>query len=143
VEVAGVEVVAGQEVAEVEHAPGHDVDDVALTLDIPFGVQQGGVPGGGAVFVIDVGADDQVDDAGLVFEGYEDDSAGGAGALTDEDEAGDADPFALIGGAELVRGEDVEFVELFADEGDGVAFEGEAGGRVVGHDFLAEGHGRQ
>jgi hypothetical protein len=122
VEVAGGELVAGEEVGEVGEAFGEDVDDLALALDVAVALEEAGVSGGGVVFFEGVWPDDEVDDAGLVFEGFEDDAAGGAGALADEDQAGDFDPGVVGGLVDLVGGGDAEFFEVGADQGDGVFF---------------------
>src|SRR2546421_11689465 len=78
------ELIPGQQVREIVQFPRHHVYDLALTLDVSFGLQQCGMPRGQTVFVVDVGADDEVDDAGFVFEGFEKDSGGGAEAVADQ-----------------------------------------------------------
>ena len=113
--IAGGELAAGEEVAEVGQSIRHEVDDIALAFDVSVGLEEAGVAGGGAVFVVDVGADDEVGDAGFVFEGDEDDAGGGAGTLADEDEAGDFGPLAVAEVGEVGRGGDVEGLELGAE----------------------------
>lgn len=116
-----------------------DVDDLALAFDGAVGEEEGAEACDAPVFLEGVAPDDEVGDAGFVFQGDEDDSGGGAGALAAEDDAGDAD--AALGGAaffvaEVGGGEDAEGGEVFAEEGDGMCFEGEADGAVVVEDAV-------
>ena len=96
----------GEGVGEVLEAGGLEVDDLALAFDAAFGEQGDGGVGGAAVFFEDLGADDEVGGAGLVLQGAKDDAQGGRGSLADEDQAGDADPLALFGLAEVARSGD-------------------------------------
>ena len=67
------------------------VQNFALAFDAAIGLEEAG---GASLRVAgeDVGTDDEVGDAGFVFEGDEDHAAGGAGALADQDQSGDAHP---------------------------------------------------
>src|SRR5204862_546364 len=69
--------------------------DLAGTFDIAPGDEGDALAEGAAVLLVDVGADDEVGDAGLVLEGDEEDARGGGGALAHEDESGDGDAFAV------------------------------------------------
>lgn len=122
------------------------MDDFALAFDAAGGEEDGGEPAGAAEAFEGFGPDDEIGDAGLVFEGDEDDAAGGAGALADEDDAGDGDPascWAAFGVAEFLGAEGAALVETVADEGDGVGAEGEAAGGVVVEDVALLGEGRE
>src|SRR3954471_10514138 len=70
-EVPRPQLVPLQQVAAVEQAFGQDVDDLALALDVAVALEQGRVAGGGVVLVVNLRPEDQVGDAGLVFEGDE------------------------------------------------------------------------
>ena len=72
-----------------------------------LGLKEAGVAGGGAVAVVDVGLDDQVDDAGLVFEGFKDNAGGGAGPLADQDQSRHLDPAGVGGVHQLGGGQDL------------------------------------
>jgi len=57
---------------------------------------------GAAVAFVELAPDDDIGDAGLIFERNEDHPLGGAGALANEDEAGDRDPRAIGGQIKLI-----------------------------------------
>src|SRR5690349_7933121 len=90
--IAGPQVVFGEPRAQVVKSHGHDVNHFPLALDVAVGLDHGGAAGGGAEQVVGVGRDGDVDVAGVVFEGGEDDAFGGAGALANDDQARDLDP---------------------------------------------------
>lgn len=125
---------------EIFQALDEDVDYPLLVLQAAVGDVGGGGAGDCVETVPDVHFDDQVGNAGFVFEGDEGDSFGGAGALTHQDQAGDAHEAAVANGGQLSGGDDAELIELAAEERDGVGFERQAGGAVVGEDFLLGGH---
>src|SRR5690348_4605748 len=86
--------------------------------------------------------DDDVDEAGFVFEGDEGDAAGAGWSLAVRDDATDEDAGAVLELGELARRDDAECVEAVADERGGVVA-GDAGGPQVGDELLRFGHGRQ
>lgn len=133
----------GDQGRAVEEAVGQDVDDFAFPLEDAVGLEEGGVAGDGAEAFVDGGPENEVCDAGFVFEGDEYDAGCGAGALADEHEAGDGDAGAVgvpDGVSKGDVGDDFELGEGWAGKGDGVAFQREAGGAVVGEYFLDHGH---
>jgi hypothetical protein len=64
---------------------GEQIDAAALFLEFAFDDQHGRGADDAAVSFLDVGAHDDVDQAGLVFEREEDEALGGARALTRDD----------------------------------------------------------
>src|SRR5580765_5595291 len=69
-------------------AVGLDGDDALLVLDHPLDDQGVGADDDPAVGLEAPGGDDGVGEAGLVLDGQEDESLGGAGPLPDDDDAG-------------------------------------------------------
>ncbi len=96
--------------------------------------------GGGAeelgVFFEALGAHDDVDHAGFVFEGDEEEALGRAGALAADDYAAHADAAAVLLVSEMVGADDATAVHFTAEVLHGVAEGGGAGGGVVVEDFL-------
>lgn len=76
-------------------ATGADVDDALDNLQRTFDDQQRGGMDDRTVALEDVGCDDGVADAGLVFEGEETEALCCARPLADDDEAGDLRPAAV------------------------------------------------
>jgi hypothetical protein len=76
-------------------AAGMHVYDLALALHPASHEQDLAEAGCFAILLEGSCPEDEVGDAGFVFECDEDHAAGGAGALADQDEARDADPFAV------------------------------------------------
>ena len=66
--------------------------DDALAFDPPLGLEQASAKHDAAVALEDRRADDDVGDAGLVFQGREDRASRAARPLAHQDEAGDLDP---------------------------------------------------
>lgn len=66
-------------------------DVVGGALDAAGDAEEGGGAGDGFVDFVDFGPDDEVYEAGFVFEGHEEDAGGGLGALAADDEAGVVD----------------------------------------------------
>src|SRR6185312_13628122 len=113
--IAGPQVVFGKPRAQIVQAHGHDVNHFPLALDVAVGLDHGGAAGGGAEQVVDVGADDDVDDAGFVFEGGEDDALGRAGALANDDQACDLDPASGPFVPHVGGGGDLSLVQLVTE----------------------------
>ena len=70
------------------HRLHHEVDDVGLVLQGAADAHERECLDGDAEPFIDVLPQEDVDEAGLVFEGDEDDAPGGLGALAADDDAG-------------------------------------------------------
>lgn len=119
---------------------GFDVNDTVLILQLAGDEQEARAGDNNAIPLEDVGRDDDVGDAGLVFEGEEDEAFGGAGALSGDDSARGADE--LIGARrfELGSGEDAEVAKVLTLIGHGVRACGEAGAGVVSGEPLVGGH---
>ena len=111
--------------AQIQEAFGDDMNDKAGALQpAPDGdefARHYHAPVGGE----DFGPHDDIDDAGLIFEGDEDDAIGGAGHLAHEDEAGDG--YMRILGQRLAlvlpAGDDAELLELGPEEAAGMRLE--------------------
>lgn len=129
--------------AEAEEAFGLDGGDAVLLLHEAFDEEERRADDDEAVVVEEVGADDDVGDAGFIFEGEEDEALGGAWTLTGDDGAGDADAASVADAAEVDGAEDAAEGEVGASEGHRVGTDGEAGAVVVGGDAFEGGHGRQ
>ena len=82
---------AGELVVEALEGGGDDVNDFALPVDAAADEHGVAVAGDAFEAVEDVGVDDEVAHARLVFEREERDALGTAGALADEADAGDGD----------------------------------------------------
>ena len=91
---------------------GDDVDDVHFALELALYDEEVGGKDGLSLRELDGGPDDEVDDAGLVFEAHEDDTGGGFGALAVGYDAGDADLAAAGDLAQIGGAADAERVEL-------------------------------
>src|SRR4051812_32786588 len=59
--IAGVNCVASQEMREIKETFDHDMNDLSRPLQIPIRLNKAGMAGGGAVPVVHVGPDDQID----------------------------------------------------------------------------------
>jgi hypothetical protein len=119
---------------------GFDVDDAILILELAGDEHKARAGDDDAVRLEDVGSDDDVGDAGLVFKREKDEALGGAGALAGDYAARGADK--LIGACrfKLGGGEDAEAAEAVTLIGHGVWARGEAGAGVVSGETLVGGH---
>lgn len=108
---------------------GHEhMDDLAVSLDAAADQERHAELGDGAVLLEDIGADDEVGLAALVFEGHEDDTTGGAGALAVQHDASDGSTRTMRearGVIEVARPFDVACRELLAQERDRVGLQRE------------------
>ena len=91
---------------------GNDVDDVHFALELALHDEKVGGKDGLSLRELYGGPDDEVDNAGLVFEAHEDDTGGGFGALAVGDDAGDADLAAAGDLAEIDGAADAERVKF-------------------------------
>ncbi len=128
---------------EVFELRDQEVDDAHFLLQSAVGQHDRGGAGDASIAFPDVLADDQVGHAGFVFDGDEGDAVGGAGALAEQDDAGDGKHPADGQGRQLVGRHDLAFVEHGAEKGHGMAAQRQAGRAVVGEDFMEGGHPRQ
>ena len=116
------------------------MDDAVLILEFAGDEEEFFAGDEESVAVVEVGVDDDVGDAGFVFEGEEDEAEGGAGALAGDDATGGGDSAAVGGVVELGCGEDVGGGEIGAAEGHWVVVYGEACAGVVGDEAVFCGH---
>ena len=67
------------------------MNHAVLILERPFDQQEAAAGDDDAVALEDIGGEDDVGDAGFIFEGEEDEALGRAGPLACDDATGDAD----------------------------------------------------
>ena len=120
---------------------GFDEDDVVDVLDAAFDEEEGFLSDEEALLIEKLRGNDGVAGAGLVFEADEDESFGGAGTLSADDVAGNANVAAMTGAREVASAPDIG--ERRADEGHWMRAGGEAGAVVVGGEALSGVHGRE
>ena len=87
---------AAQQVGAVDQALGDHVDHQALLLHLAAHHHELGAEHDAAKALEHRRPHHQIGDPGLVLDGDEDDPARGAGALADQDQAGDLDPAAVV-----------------------------------------------
>ncbi len=126
-------------VAEGEDAVGEEAGGAFGVLELAVDLQEGFLGDDEAVAFEEGGGDEDVGDAGFIFEADEAVAFGCAGALAADDHADDSEAAAMGEGAELAGGGGLG--EVVADEADGVGADGEGGGGVVGLEALGGGHG--
>ena len=120
------------------HQPfGQQVNDFPFALQYTEDAKQAGGEEFAALAFGEVGVDDDVGEAGFVFDRQEDDAAGGAGALAAGDDAGAAGWTVVFQRAQRGGGEVALFFELAAQQGERVAAEREAERTVVGDEVFA------
>src|SRR4051812_38492369 len=95
----------------VSEALGDDVNDHSFDLQLAADRHEPRVEDGPAVAFEYPGPDDDVGDAGFVFDGGKDDAARGAGALADEHEASHFDALAVAMADKIRTFRDAEPVE--------------------------------
>ena len=81
--------------------------DAVAGFELAVDAQEAGGQGFTALFFHQFGAEDDVDGAGFVFHGDEDDAAGGAGALAVGDDAGGPGEFPVRRGPQFGGGDEV------------------------------------
>ena len=113
-------------------AAGADVDDAVDDLQRAFDQQQRRGVDDGAVALEDVGRDDGVADAGLVLEGEEAEALRRAGALADDDQAGDLGPAAVALPRQIAGAQHALRVHVRAQVLHEMRADGHAGAFVVG-----------
>jgi hypothetical protein len=74
-----------------DNSLGFDVDNSVLILERSFDQEKSVASNDNAVLLEYIGCEDDVGNAGFVFEGEKDEALGCAGALACDDAAGDAD----------------------------------------------------
>ena len=90
-----------------------------------------------------IGADDDVDETGFVFEGEEEEALGRARTLAADHGARHPDEVAVAAAGEVDRAQDVGLLQLVAETGDGMGANGEVGAHDVGAEAVEGGHGGQ
>src|SRR5208283_431815 len=113
-------------------AAGFQVHYVVLVLHYAGDQDKTFVENDHAVLVVEVGADDDACSAGFVFEGHEDDSFGGAGALARDDASGRGRFYAVRKMAQFDGGLYAARAENVAAVGHGMVAGGESGAVIVG-----------
>src|SRR5581483_8829753 len=113
-------------------AHGFHVDDIVLILEGSFDEQEAAAGDGDHVAFVEVGRDDYVGDAGLVFHGNKDETLGCTRALTSDYASGGTDPLAVTMMVELFGGEDSLAAKSGSAVGHGVLPRGKSGAGVVG-----------
>jgi len=76
---------------EGDYSLGFDVNNSVLILERAIDQEKSVASNDNAVLLEYIGCEDDVGDAGFVFEGEKDEALGCAGALAGDDAAGDAD----------------------------------------------------
>ena len=76
---------------EGDYSLGFDVNNSVLILERAIDQEKSVASNDNAVLLEYIGCEDDVGDAGFVFEGEKDEALGCAGALARDDAAGDAD----------------------------------------------------
>jgi len=138
-----VEVVSlgGGSITEAIDVGGFHGDDAVEVLELAFDEEEALAEDLEFELVEGVGSDDGVHDAGFVFHAKEDETFGGAWALTDDDGSGDADS-AAVGNAFEVNGAlDAERVQFGTPMGHGMFADGESGAAEIGPHALFGIHG--
>lgn len=120
-----------EQFGEVDDSASLEVDDFALAADLAVDAEQAGADDFAALAFHELGADDDVGEAGFVLEGDEHRAFGGAGALAAGDDAGGADELAVGAVGDLPGGDEAHGGEAFAQQGEWVAAEGETEAGVV------------
>lgn len=110
-----------EQFGEVDDPASLEVDDFALAADLAVDAEQAGADDFAALALQELGADDDVGEAGFVFEGDEHGAFGGAGALAAGDDAGGADELAVGAVGDVLRGDEAHGGEAFAQQGERVA----------------------
>ena len=113
-----------EEKIQIKTALYNDVHNPLFILEMAIDHQELGAKDLLPVFIEDGGPGDQVDGAGLIFDGDKAGAFGGAGSLTDQNAAGDMDIFSITAFGQLAGGNIVEGFEVFAQETDRMCLEG-------------------
>ena len=119
-EIAGTRAMAHQDVAKIVDRFDDDVNHGSFALDMAPDHPSGTAAADFIVSFPSVGVYDQVGLSGFVFKGDEGDAGSGAGPLATGDQAGYLYGDAGTGGFELVGGEAMAQVALFAEQGKGM-----------------------
>src|SRR5579863_10659573 len=108
------------------------VNHAVLVLHFAFDGHEAAAGDDDALALKKIGRDDDVGDAGFVFEREEYESLGSAGALAGNDAAGDAREAVVGAIGELLRGENTLGAQMRAMKGDGVRASGQTSDGVIG-----------
>ncbi len=98
----------------IDQPLGQQVHDLPFALQYTEDAEEAGGEEFSALAFGEVGVDDDIGEAGLVFDGQENDTAGGAGALAAGDDAGAAGRAVVFQGAQRGGGEVALGVEVRA-----------------------------
>src|SRR5437868_12033031 len=97
------------------------MDDAFLALQAAAAIEEGRAERGAAEAFERRGPDNQIGDAGLVFEREKDNAVGAARALPDQHEPGDRDMAVDRQGGEVAGGDEAFLREFGAEKGERVA----------------------
>ena len=86
-----------KQVVEIDKLIGDDMDHVTLALHPAAAGKHPCAQGDATLPLEHLLPDDQICGGAFILDGHEDDAAGGARALPDEDQAGDRNPAAIAG----------------------------------------------
>src|SRR5512146_2960865 len=128
---------AAQQLGEIMQFLDDQMDDLALALDAAFDRNHPRREDDAAIALVDFRPDHEIGDAGLVLDGDEDDAAGCAGPLAYENEPRCAGPTPIARADRRGAGDDLLDGEIRAQEGDGMAAQGEARRGIILDDFPA------
>lgn len=120
--------------------PGLDVDHAVLVLEATEDTEERFLHDDEAEFLEELGIDDDVGDAGFVFEADEDDAFGGAGTLAANDGPGDSQGLVVREEAEVGGALEV-FRQARAENRHGMPTGGHSRVHVIGVNPLSVGHG--
>ena len=127
----------------VEEAPGDEVDDLALALDHALHAEQARVEELAALALDQVAPDHHVDAAGFVLEGHENHPARGIRALPAGHEPYRAHRAAMGIRTQVFGLDHFHFLQMPAQQREGMPAERQPEARVIGDDVLALGWRRK
>src|SRR5579863_472647 len=125
---------------QVAQILGDDMDDAFLALQPAPAIDKRRAEHGAAEALEDWRPDDQIGDAGFVFDGHEDDPLGAAWALADQHETGDRNPALDRQSGKRVGGDDAFLGQFVAQKGERVAFQAKTRAAVILDDVFTERH---
>jgi hypothetical protein len=124
---------AAEQGRKIDQALGHQMDDRAFALYLSEDAEQAGTEQFAALLLDQPGVHDDIGQPGFVFEGDENNAAGGARPLPAGDDSGGAHELAVGCVLQLAGGNEALRAEAGAQQAQRMATEGEAGAGVVGN----------
>jgi hypothetical protein len=86
---------AAEQGRKIDQALGHQMDDRAFALDLPEDAEQAGAEQFAALLLDQPGVHDDIGQPGFIFEGDENNAAGGTRPLAAGDDSGSAHELAV------------------------------------------------